>query len=304
MADTREERALLREGAAVAHDREGVHLEAVVVVMEPKGLVADDPRVETEPARLEAVAAARVAAVEDRHVISLGHGVDGAEEGEEVPLGVDVLLPVRAQEDVPALLKAEPPVYVARLYLREVPAEDLRHRGARHVGALPRQPALGQVPPRVLAVRHVHVGDDVDYPPVRLLRQALVLAPVPRLHVEDRDVEALRTYHAQAAVRVPQHQHRVRAGLCHQLVAAADDVAHCRAEVVSHGVHVHVRGVEPQVPEEHPVEVVVVVLPGMCEQHIEVSPAFADDGGKADDLRPRAHDDQELYPPVVLEPYV
>ena len=125
--------------------------------MESQGLVADDPRVETEPARLEAVAAARVAAVEDRHVISLGHGIDGVEEGEEVLFGVDVLLPVRAQEDVPALLKPEPPVYVARLYLREVPVEDLSHRGARHVGALPRQPALGQVPPRVLAVRHVHV---------------------------------------------------------------------------------------------------------------------------------------------------
>ena len=197
VADTREERALLREGAAVAHDREGVHLEAVVV-MESQGLVADDPRVETEPARLEAVTAARMAAVEDRHVISLGHGVDGVEEGEEVLFGVDVLLPVRAQEDVLPLLKPEPPVYVARLDLREVPAEDLRHRGARHVGALPRQPALGQVPPRVLAVRHVHVGDDVDYPPVRLLRQALVLAPVPSLHVEDRDVEALRTDDGEA----------------------------------------------------------------------------------------------------------
>ena len=48
-ADGRVERALLREGAAVAHDREGVHLKAVVV-MEAERLVADDPRVEPEPA--------------------------------------------------------------------------------------------------------------------------------------------------------------------------------------------------------------------------------------------------------------
>ena len=49
-----EEAALLRQRAAVAHHREGVHLETVVV-MEAEGLMPDDPPVKPEAARLKAL---------------------------------------------------------------------------------------------------------------------------------------------------------------------------------------------------------------------------------------------------------
>lgn len=42
----------------------------------------------------------------------------------------------------------------------------------------------------MLGVGQVHVGDDVDDAAVGLLGQALVLAAVARLHVEDGDVQA------------------------------------------------------------------------------------------------------------------
>ena len=91
--DAGEEAALLGQGAAVADHAEGVHLQAVVVV-EAQGLVLDHAGVKLEAALLQALAAARVAAVEDGHVVALGHAVDGGEEALEVALGVDILLAV------------------------------------------------------------------------------------------------------------------------------------------------------------------------------------------------------------------
>ena len=111
MSDTGEERALFRKGATVAHYREGVHLETVVV-MEAERLVADDPRIEPEPARLKTVATARMAAVQHRHVVFLGHRVDRIEQAQEVLLRVYVLLPVSAQQDVSSFFEAETFVYI------------------------------------------------------------------------------------------------------------------------------------------------------------------------------------------------
>lgn len=208
LADGCVEGALLGKRPAVTHDAERVHLQAVVVV-EAQWLLHAHPRVQPEPSRLQPVAASRVAAVQHRHVVLLRHGVDRPEQAQEVFLRVYVLLPVRAQQDVPALLQTEPGMHIGGLDLREVLPQDFRHRGARDIGALPRKAALGKVPPRVLRVGEVHIRDNVNYPAVGLLGKALVLAPVTRLHVEDRDVQPLRAYHAQAAVGVPEHQDRV-----------------------------------------------------------------------------------------------
>ena len=302
-ADGGVERALLGERAAVADSAEGVHLEAVVVV-ESQGLLHPDPRVQSEPAGLEPVAGPGMAAVQHRHVVFLRHGVDGIEEGEEVALGVDVLLPVGREKDVPALLQPQPLMDIRGLYLRQVLPQHLGHRGAGDVGALPRQAALREVPPRVLAVGQVHVGDDVHYPAVGLLGKALVLAPVAGLHVEDGDVQPLRADDAQAGVGVPEDQHGVGLSGCHELVTGVDDVAAGGPQVVPDGVHVDVGVLQLQVAEEDAVEVVVVVLSGVGQQRVEVPAGLVDDGRQADDLRPGAHDDQQSDPAVILEVYV
>ena len=299
-ADAREEAGLLGQGAGVRHHREGVHLQAVVVV-EAHGLVHAHARVELEAGRLQALAGARVAGVQDRHVVLLRERVDGGEQAREVRLGVDVLLAVGGQQHILLRLQAELGQDVRRLDLVQVGAKDLRHGRARDVGALRGAAGVPEVAAGVLGVCQVDVGDHVDDAAVGLLGQALVLAAVAGLHVEDGDVQALGRDGGQAAVGVAQDQQRVGLDLDHQLIRGRDDVAHGLAQVGAHGVQVDVRVVQRQVAEEDAVERVVVVLPGVSQQAVEVAAALLDDLGQADDLGARAHDDQQLQAAVIFE---
>ena len=300
MPDAREEAGLLGQGARVGDNREGVHLQAVVVV-EAHGLVHAHARVQLEAGGLQALAGARVAGVQDRHVVSLRERVDGGEQAREVGLGVDVLLAVRREQHVLLRLQAELGEDIGCLDLSQVGAQDLGHGRARDVGALRGAAGVPEVAAGVLGVGQVDVGDHVDDAAVGLLGQALVLAAVAGLHVEDGDVQALGRDGRQAAVGVAQDQQRVGLDLDHEPVARGDDVAHGLAEVRAHGVQVDVGVGELQVAEEDTVERVVVVLPGVRQQAVEVSAALLDDLGQADDLGAGAHDDQELQAAVVRE---
>lgn len=292
-ADAREEAGLLGQGAGVRHHRKGVHLQAVVVV-EAHGLVHAHARVQLEAGGLQALAGARVAGVQDRHVVFLRKRVDGGEQAREVRLGVDVLLAVGGQQHVALGLKAKLGKDVTRLDLVQVGAQDLGHGRARDVGALGGAAGVLEVAAGVLGVGQVDVGDHVDDAAVGLLGQALVLAAVARLHVEDGDVEPLGRDCRQAAVGVAQDQQRVGLHLNHELIARGDDVAHGLAQVGAHGVQVDVGVFQRQVAEEDAVERVVVVLPGVRQQAVEVAAALLDDLGQADDLGAGAHDDQQL----------
>ena len=263
-ADAREEAGLLGKGAGVGHDRECVHLQAVVVV-EAHGLVHAHARVQLEARGLQALAGARVAGVQDRHIVFLGQRVDRGEQAREVGLGVDVLLAVGREQHVAPGLKAELGQDVRGLDLVQVGSQDLGHGRARDVGALRGAAGVLEVATGVLGVGQVYVGDHVDDAAVGLLGQALVLAAVARLHVEDGDVQALGRDGGQAAVGVAQDQKRVGLDLDHQLVTRGDDVAHGLAQVGAHGVQVDIRIGELQVAEEDAVERVVVVLPGVSQ---------------------------------------
>ena len=300
MPDRGEEAGLLGQRAGVGHHGEGVHLQAVVVV-EAHGLVHAHARVELEARRLQALAGARVAGVQDRHVVLLGQRVDRGEQAREVGLGVDVLLAVRREKHVAPGLQAELGQNARGLDLLQVGAQDLRHGRARDVGALRGAAGVLEVAASVLGVGKVHIADHVDDAAVGLLGQALVLAAVARLHVEDGDVQALCRDGGQAAVGVAQDQEGVGPHLDHELVARRDDVAHRLAQVGAHGVQVDVGVVQRQVAEEDAVERVVVVLPGVRQQAVEVAAALLDDLGQADDLGARAHDDEQLQAAVVFE---
>ena len=300
VADRGEEAGLLGQGTGVGNHREGVHLQAVVV-MEAHGLVHAHARVQLEAGGLQALAGARVAGVQDRHVVLLGERVDRGEQAREVRLGVDVLLAVGGQQHVALGLKAELGEDVGGLDLAQVGAKDFCHGRPGDVGALRGAAGVLEVAAGVLGVCQVDVGDHVDDAAVGLLGQALVLAAVARLHVEDGDVEPLGRDCRQAAVGIAQDQQRVGLHLNHEPVARGDDVAHGLAQVGAHGVQVDVGVFQRQVAEEDAVERVVVVLPGVRQQAVEVATALLDDLGQADDLGAGAHDDEQLQAAVVIK---
>lgn len=235
-----------------------------------------------------------MAAVEDGHVVLLRHLVDSSEEGEEVLLRVDILLTMSGQKNVLAFLQAEALVDVAGLDIGEVVVEDFRHGGSCDIGTLPGQTAVGEVSSCVLRVGHIHVGDDIDDTTVGLLGQALVLAAVAGLHVENGDMESLGSDDAEAAVGVAKDQYAVGLGLGKEFIGAVDDVAAGSAKVVTDSIHIDLGLGELQVFEEYAVEVVVVVLACVGENHVEVLAALVDDGGETDDLGARADNDNEF----------
>ena len=102
----------------------------------------------------------------------------------------------------------------------------------------------------MLGIGQIHIGDDVHNPAVGLLRQALVLAAVARLHVEDGNVQPLGGDGGQAGVGISQNQYSVGLYCRHQLVGAVNNVAHGGAQVVAHRVHIDLRVGKAQVPEE------------------------------------------------------
>ena len=232
--------------------------------------------------------------VEDGHVVLLRHLVDSSEEGEEVLLRVDILLTVSGQENVLAFLQAEALVDIAGLDISEVVVEDFRHGGPCDIGALLGQAAVGEVSSCVLRVGHIHVGDDIDDTAVGLLGQALVLAAVASLHVEDRNMETLGSDNAEAAVGVAKDQYAVGLGLGEEFVRAVDDVAAGSAKVVTDSIHIDLGLCELQILEEDTVEVVIVVLACVGENDIKILTALVDNGGETDDLGARADNDDQL----------
>ena len=105
-ADRGEVARLLGKRARVRDDGEGVHLEAVIV-MKSQGLVRTHQGMQLETRLLQALARARVAAVQDGLPVFLGEGVDSAEERAEARVVVHVLLAMGGEKEIAARLEAE-----------------------------------------------------------------------------------------------------------------------------------------------------------------------------------------------------
>ena len=242
-----------------------------------------------------------MAGIENGHIVFFRHGVHRSEQGAEILFRVDVLLPVGRKQNVFPLGQSQPLMYVRRFNGRQVGMEYLRHGRAGDVHPLFRQAALVKILPGVLRVGQIHIGDDVHNPAVGLLGQALILAPVARLHVENGNVQPLGGDGRQAGVGVPQNQHRIGLDGVHQLVGTVDDVAHGSAQVVSHRVQVHIRVGKAQVPEENPVQVIIIILSRVGQNAVEILPALGNHRRQADNLRPGSHQNQQFQFAVVPE---
>ena len=110
MTDACKDGAFFGKRAAVAHDGECIHLQAAVV-MESERFVLNHALVELEARGGKAVTAARVTAVQNRHIVLFGHFVDGGKEAREVLFCVDVFFAVGAEQNALAFFEAEAGVF-------------------------------------------------------------------------------------------------------------------------------------------------------------------------------------------------
>ena len=117
-------------------------------------------------------------------------------------------------------------------------------------------------------------------------------------------MQTLCTNDAQTAVGIAQHQNGVRLDSDHQFVALSDNIAHGLAQIGTHGVHVHFGVGQLQVVEEHTVQVIVVVLAGVGQNHVKIFAGLIDDSSQTNDLRASANDDQQFQLAVILKGYV
>ena len=111
------------------------HLQ-MIVVMETKRFVLYNPRIQAEAGRFQTLSGARMAGVEDGHVILLCQLIDSRKQGKEILLCINILLPVCGQKDILAGFQSQFLQYIGFLNLGQILMEHFRHRAACHIDAL------------------------------------------------------------------------------------------------------------------------------------------------------------------------
>ena len=197
MANTCEERRLFRQGPTIRNYSVGIHLKAIVI-METKWLMLYYTRVQLKPRSFQPLATPWMATVQDRHIVLLCHLINCSKEREEVFLRINILLSVSRKKNIMTFLQTQSLMNVRGFNFGQVLMQNLSHRRTRDIGTFLRQSTVGQIATCMLRICHVHIANDIHYSAVRLLRQALVLASVACLHMEDRDMQTLCTDNAEA----------------------------------------------------------------------------------------------------------
>ena len=146
----------------------------------------------------------------------------------------------------------------------------------------------------MLGVSEVNVRDDIDDSSVGFLGQAFVLAAVSRFHMEDGNVQTLRTDNRQAGVCISKNKDSIGLRLNHQLVAGGDNISHSLAEIFPDGVQINLGLVKIEIAEEYSVEIIIVVLTCVRKNGIKVFAAFFDDFRKSYNFRTRSDNYKQL----------
>ena len=153
----------------------------------------------------------------------------------------------------------------------------------------------------MFTVTDIYIGNDIYNTAVGFLGQTFIKATVAGFHVEDGDVQALGANHTETTIGITQYEHRIGLNLYHELVALVNDITHGGTEVIANGIEVHFGVCKFQVLEEHTVEVIVIILAGMRQNHIEIFTTFIDNCCQSDDFGAGSHDNEQLEFSVILE---
>ena len=172
--------------------------------------------------------------------------------------------------------------------------EYLCHRRAGNVGSLLRKPRICQISSGMFGICHVHVGNNIYNSPVCLFRQTFILTAITCFHVKNRDMKPLRPDYRQTAVRIAKNKHRIRLNLHHQLVGLRNNIPHCLPKIGTNRVQINLRLVQLQILKKYTIQIIIIILTGMCQNYIKICSALLNNSRQADNLRPRTNNNQKL----------
>ena len=144
----------------------------------------------------------------------------------------------------------------------------------------------------MLRIAEVYVRDNIHYASVCLLGEALVLAAVAGFHVEDGNVQTFCRNRRQAGVCVAKNQQGVGVDGRHKLVGGVYDIADSSAQIVAHGIHINFGVGKLEILEEYAVKIIVVILSGVGQNHVEVFTTFVNGCRQAYNLGAGTNDNQ------------
>ena len=107
-------------------------------------------------------------------------------------------------------------------------------------------------------------------------------------------METLCSDHRKAAVGIAENQYRIRIDCNHQLIRSCDDIPHGLSQICTDRIQINLRILKLQIMEKHTVQIVIIILPGMSQNDIEILSCFIDHRSQTNDFRSGSHNDQEL----------
>src|SRR5688572_10105501 len=130
--------------------------------------------------------------------------VDHSNEPSKRSVAVDVLLSMRADNEVLLPLQLQPRENIRGFDLWAIVAENFEHRTTGLDHEIRRESLPQQVFSRNRAVREIHIGSMIDDPTIGLFRHSLIETTIAGLHVKNGALAPLRRNDRKAAVDIPQ----------------------------------------------------------------------------------------------------
>jgi len=274
---------LLGDRTAVGKDRIGMFLQ-VNIVYEPEWLEQLHPVMEFQPLRLDTVACPRMGGDDDPLAILLGNAIQDVGQLHQIDLRIDIFFPVCAHDKI--ILGGQPKTdqYVRGVDLRHIGMKHLEHRAAGLDEPLRRQPFAKQIFPGNGAVGHVDVAGVVNNLPVGLLRHPLIETAVTCFHVKDRNFATLGRDCRKAAVGIAENKQGLGFLLFQHLVNLDDQLPDGLGGIHTCGIEEMIGPAHLQIVEEDLVQLIIIVLPRVDKNMIQMTIQTSHYPGKTDYL--------------------
>jgi hypothetical protein len=289
-----EQRGFFGKCAAIRENAMSLGLEMHVVSEAQRRQEPQQRRYFPERLFRQTLARPRVGGNDHRQALRFSQSVETGEQRVEPRRIIDVLLPMRAGNEIAPALQPQSGENVGG---RDFGAEMVQH--LRQMGADLEDPigwkSFGQqIAARVFRQRHVHVAQMVDDFAIQLFRHALIEAAIARLHVENGNLASLGGNDSEARVRVTIDENRLRPLPLQHGVGRGQHPRDGVDRMLAGGIEEVVGAADAEILEEHLVQLIVVILAGMYQQMIGQTVQTFDDPAHLDQLGPRAQDGHDL----------